>query len=362
MKVAIIGANGFIGNRLVERFHFSGLYEPVSIVRQPASLALPARLGSEWRVGDALDAGSLAKALNGCDAVVHAAIGDPRQIEKMPAVLRAAAAAADISRVIYLSSASVHGQNPPQGSTEEAPLHRKHSLDYNNAKVAAEQTFFAEAEKRGLAAFALRPGVVYGPRSRWIADLATDLLKGRAWLYDGGSGICNGIYVDNLIAAIELCLEAPAEAGGAYLVGDEETITWSEFYQSVADGLGVSRERIHALSELPVFRKSIRERIEKTMTEPWLQALLPAVPGTWKQTAKRVLISCQTSNGTNAWALPRAAAPRITEELALLQLCRCKLPHAKAAQALGYRAPIPFFEAMSRSLCWLRFAMGGAIP
>ena len=43
MNVAIIGAGGFIGNRLVEMFHLGGRHEVVPIVRRPSGLALPAR-------------------------------------------------------------------------------------------------------------------------------------------------------------------------------------------------------------------------------------------------------------------------------------------------------------------------------
>ena len=182
MKIAIIGANGFIGSRLVEVFHLGGQHEVVAVVRQPCSLALPARFALDWRLGDALDAASLANALKGCDAVVHAALGDPAQIELMSAVLCAAAATAGVNRVVYLSSASVHGQNIAPGTTEASPLKTNFPLEYNNAKVRAENSFFAGLRKHRLSGYALRPGVVYGPRSRWITDLVNELRTGRAWL------------------------------------------------------------------------------------------------------------------------------------------------------------------------------------
>ncbi|MDD5199711.1 MAG: NAD(P)-dependent oxidoreductase [Terrimicrobiaceae bacterium] len=356
MKVAIIGANGFIGSRIVEQFYLNGTHTAIPVVRKPASLALPSRFAIGWRLGDALDSGSLAAALNGCEAVVHCAIGDPRQIEQMPAVLCEAAEAAGVNRVVYLSSASVHGQNAPDGSSEESPLHETHSIEYNNAKVRAENAFFSEATKRGIEGYALRPGVVYGPRSRWIADLAAELRGGRAWLYEGGTGICNGIYVDNLIAAIGLCLEAKSGAGQAYLVGDRETTSWADFYHLAADSLGVPRASIHRLPELPVFRKPFRERVENAVAQPWVQSLLPAVPGKVKQVTKTLLSSWNPPRSPDAWSLPSSPQPRITEEMALLQQCHCKLPHTKAAQTLGYEPPVPFAEGMRRSFAWLEFA------
>lgn len=356
MKIAIIGANGFIGSRLVEQFHLAGEDEVIPVVRKPMSLALPARFALDWRLGDALDEASLGRALQGCDAVVHAAIGDPLQIEKMPSVLCAAAAAAGVKRVVYLSSASVHGQNIPAGTVENSPLHTDHSLEYNNAKVRAERSFFAEASKYGLSGYALRPGVVFGPRSRWIADLARELRDGRAWLYEDGGGICNSIYVDNLIHAVRLSLRAASGAGEAYLVGDAETVTWATFYETAAHFVGAPRSSIHSLRQLPAFEKSFKERVEKTVAQPWVQSLLPAVPFKLKRATKNLIASWNPPSSPNAWTLPASPRPQVTEEMALLQQNRWKFPHDKAARALGYAPPVTFAEGMRRSFAWLEFA------
>ena len=355
MKVAIIGANGFIGSRLVEQFHLGQLHTVVPIVRRPASLALPARFAVEWRLGDALDTESLTKALQGCEAVVHAAIGDPAQIEKMPAILCAAAAAAGINRIVYLSSASVHGQNIPIGTNEASALSTDQAMEYNNAKVRAEKSFFSETARYRQSGYALRPGVVFGPRSRWVADLAAEFRDGRAWLYNEGRGVCNSIYVDNLIHAIDCCLRAKDGAGEAYLVGDADRVSWSEFYQTAAAELGIDL-KVHQLTQLPEFSRSFRERVENTVAQPWVQSLLPAVPFKLKRATKTLLASWNPPTAPSAWTLPGTAGPRITQEMALLQQNRWKVPYDKAAKILGYAPPVPFIEAMRRSFAWYRFA------
>lgn len=356
MKIAIIGANGFIGSRLVEHYHLTGLHEVVPVVRKATSLALPARFGLEWRIGDALDVVSLTEAIKGCDAVVHAALGDPLQIERMPSVLCASAAAAGASRVVYLSSASVHGQNIAQGTNENSPLHTSHSLPYNNAKVKAERSFLAEAKRHAVFAYALRPGVVYGPRSRWIADLARELRDGRAWLFQQGRGICNSIYVDNLVAAVSAALTAPDGAGEAFLVGDAETVTWADFYKAVCHGIGIPPETIREVESFPEFNRSLKERVDDVVAKPWMQAVLPAVPFRLKRATKSLLASFTPPAAIEAWSLPAQPGPAITEEMALLQQCRWKIPHDKATRLLGYQPAVPFNEAMRRSTAWLKFA------
>ena len=91
----------------------------------------------------------------------------------------------------------------------------------------------------------LRPGIVYGPRSSWTGGLADEVLRGEAALVDGGQGICNAIYVDNVVHAIRLAASIAAGADGqAYLVGDAETVTWRDLYRPVADALGVDIDRV----------------------------------------------------------------------------------------------------------------------
>lgn len=361
MKIAIIGANGFIGARLVERLHLAGRHQVVPIVRRPAGLALPARFALPWRLANALDPAALATALEGCDAVVHAALGDPRQIEAMPAALAAAAAAARVPRVVYLSTGSVHGQDPVPGTDESTALHTRHSLSYNNAKVRAENSFHAACLRHGLAGFALRPGVVVGPRSRWITDLADDLRSGRAWLLDEGRGVCNSIQVDNLAVAVDAALSAPAARAGAYLVGDEETVSWRDFYATIATGLGLDPAAIPALEPgaIPDFRPGTGARVRAFAAHPAIQTMLPYVPGKLKRTVKTLSAAGKDPAPSGAWELKSGRpAPRVTQELVLLQKCRWKLPHARAASALGYAPAVSFADGLSRSLAWLAFAEG----
>ncbi len=361
MIVAIIGANGFIGTRFVEMLHLDGRHTVVPIVRRASGLALAARFRLDARLGDALDVASLSAALIGCDAAVHVALGDPRQIEAMPGVLCEAAATAGVRRVVYLSSASVHGQAPAPGTTEDTPLHQRHAMDYNNAKVRAEHAFFRACARRRVEGFALRPGVVFGPRSRWIADLAADLRQRRAWLLGEGAGICNTVYVDNLAALVAQCLDAPASAAGAYLVGDAERVTWRDFYHHVATSLGLAHASIHRVTEVPAFAPTARERIARVVAGPLVQTTLPFVPSALKQVTKKLLAALTASAPhSDAWRLPSAPAPRITQELALLQQCQWQLPSARAIERLGYRPPVDFSTAIERSLAWLAFAEGRA--
>ena len=250
-KVAIVGANGFIGSRAVEMFHLLNLAQVRPIVRRYAGLARLARfeLGSQgtaldYRVADAFDQAAMKKGFEGCAFVVHAVAGDSETILGTLAPTYHAAQAAGVKRFIYLSTASVHGQNPAPGSNENSPLNMRQPIAYNNAKVKAEQVLGQLRAQGNVETVILRPGIVLGPRAIWGAHFADALLAGEAYLMQQGRGICNSIYIDNLIHAIYLAMTAPQIDGQAFLVGDQETVTWADVYRPIATALGVDLDQL----------------------------------------------------------------------------------------------------------------------
>ena len=360
MKIALIGASGFVGTRMLEKWVLEGTFEVVPIVRSFSSLAVMARFELPWNVCDVFDPVALAKAFEGCDAVVHAAIGDPGQIEKMAESIYHAAEAARVRRVVVLSSSSVHGQAPPPGTDETSPLHERHIMAYNTAKVRAERILNSLSASGSVEVAMLRPSVVYGPRSRWITDTARQLLDGSACLIRGGEALCNSIYVDNLIQAVELALKVPQAAGEVFLVGDAELVTWRAFYQHIADALGVSMETVRSI-EPPMFPLPLKERVGAITSLPVTQKILPLIPSKLKRLGKVVLANWQEAPSPNAWTLPATTGCAITQELTLLQQCEWRLPIQKAQSLLGYQPEVSFDDAMHRSLAWLKFT-GCPVP
>ncbi len=108
MRVAVIGATGYVGGRLVPELLAAG-HEVRCVARNPERLS-----GVEWRsevdvqAADVLDRDSLDEALAGMDAVyylVHA-MGPDRDFERTDRIgaenTRVAAEAAGVERIIYL--------------------------------------------------------------------------------------------------------------------------------------------------------------------------------------------------------------------------------------------------------------------
>ena len=355
---AVIGASGFIGLRTVEGLHGRDGVNLRPVVRSATSLAVLARRRLDWRIADPRDLPALTEALRGCPVCLHAALGDPVQIERMATIAYRACAAAGVRRLVWLSSASVHGQNPPPGTDESTPLHESHPLAYNNAKVRAERRLEQLARDGRVEVVRLRPGVVFGPRSRWITDAAADLRAGRAGWLGRGRGVCNSIHVDNLVHALRLAATVPAAAGEAFLVGDAETVAWRDFLLPIALHLGLDETAFAEPPPAPLVAERTPPLAALTRTRLY-QRLGDAVPDRAKRLVKGLASAWPApAPARDAWVLPRAPAGRLTLEQTLLQGCAWKLPHAKAARLLGYVPPVPFAAGLAASLEWLDFAEG----
>jgi nucleoside-diphosphate-sugar epimerase len=354
MKIAIIGASGFVGLRLVERLHLEGRAEVIPVVHAFRSLAVLARFALPWRVADATDADALAKALEGCDAVVHAALGDAGQIVAMAEALYPAAQKAGVKRLVALSSAAVHTLTPAAGTNDESAPLVKQKSEYNAAKARAESILTRARETGSVELVQLRPSIIHGPRSRLVADLAQQLLAGSAWLVGDGSAICNAIAVDNLIDAIWLALSTPAADRQTFLVNDRETVTWRDFYSAIAAAVGADLARVHTITP-PEFRESPSQKLARLAAKKSVMAMLPAVPKRVKRFAKAAAAAWPEPSYPDGWKLPAATAPQINEEMCLLQSCRWRFPIAKAERVLGYTPSLSFNDAMQRTAAWLKF-------
>jgi nucleoside-diphosphate-sugar epimerase len=357
MRIAVLGASGFVGGHTLRFLRESGI-EARAVVRNPQSLPND----PDRDVADVCDVYALRHAFRGCDAVVHAALGTDHVIVASVAPVYAAAQAVGVYRLVYISTGSVHGQSPAPGTDETSPLHVRHAFAYNNAKVRAERKLRWLRGRGTVELVMLRPTIVFGPGSRWVFDFARALWAGTACVVDGARGICNSIYVDNLGHAVMLALTRPNVDGHAFLVGDRETVTWRDLYRPIANALGFDFDAVPSVSP-PVVTPSFKERyIQPVRTAEATRWLLSNIPAPVKIEAKRkirmLLRVAVPSRGDGPHAANQqsagAATPSlITPEIAALHRCQWRLPNDKAVRLLGYDPPVTFAEGCRHSINWL---------
>jgi nucleoside-diphosphate-sugar epimerase len=347
-RVAVVGAAGFIGNRTVEMLHRGASIDVVPVVRRAASLALSCRFAIKGVIADATDESSLSRAFQGCDAIVSSVTGSPELITGICRPLVAAAKAAGARRIIHISSQMVHGQSLAPRTTEDTPFPPRQPLAYNRAKAEAEGLMRSAASSAGLGLVILRPGIVYGPRSRWTGGIADDLLAGNAFLLRDRGGACNAVYVDNLVHAIELSLGSSASAGEAFFVNDDQPLSWSDLILPVADALGLEAGAMPRVTLQEVLASSPSRLRE---------IVFPIARNAFRRLPRSL---AHVLRGARSAAIERrphpAAGPCYSREMALLQSNSVHVSNDKAARLLGYRPIVHYAEAMRRSISWLRFA------
>ena len=242
----VTGATGFIGSHIAQRLVRDG-YRVRCLVRPTSDTSLLEELNVELAAGDLTNAPSLQRAVADCTHVIHcgAMVSDwamPTEVVRVNVEgtrnLLTAAAGAAVRRVVHVSSTDVYGY-PGRPEIDETYAARRFRNWYAQTKLLAEAEVRRFAKTRGLDTVVLRPATVYGPRSREVVlEIARAIRGGNMVLIGGGRAIAGLCYVDNVADVAPLALRDEGVRGQVFNVTDGLNITWREFADGLADGLG----------------------------------------------------------------------------------------------------------------------------
>lgn len=176
-RVLITGATGFIGSHVVAAARTVPGLRPRLMTHRTALPASAVPPGAETVYGDLADPATLRGSCEGVDAVIHCASwlgGDEPTARSVNAqgtrALTEEAARCGVTRIVYLSTASVYGRGPftalRPGQAEPAPASAT-SL----TRAAAEQHILAAG------GVVVRPHLVYGAGDRWAVPGLVGLLQ-----------------------------------------------------------------------------------------------------------------------------------------------------------------------------------------
>jgi len=259
MPVAITGATGFLGHYIVSRLAAQGhtcrcWYRPGS----DRGGFEAAERQIEWASGELGDPRAAARLVEGCDAVVHAALYHPQGgfrggegdllefVEKNvlgTLQLIEAARHARVGRFVFISTCAVH-----EKILDDRPLDETHptwaTSHYGAHKAAIEQFVYSFGLGGGYPICALRPTGIYGlarpaEDSKWF-DLVQAVAQGEPIQCRGGG---KEVHAADVARAIEILLTAEGIAGQVYNCYD--LYVSQHEVASIAKRLAGSRSEIH---------------------------------------------------------------------------------------------------------------------
>lgn len=378
-RVLVTGATGGIGGRLVERLVRVEHANVRALVRNPARAVRIARLPIEIVVGDLLDLESLRRAMDGCDIVFHCAFGSSGNEKNQSAVtvdgtrnLLEVASSLNVQRFVHVSSIAIHGIKDEGIIDETEPYDKKQPDIYGLTKGQAEALAFDFYRSRGLPVVVVRPTMVYGPFTKsWTLRVVERMLDGRFYLLGGGEGICNAIFVDDVVEGMLLAATQPDVAGQAFILNGQP-VSFREFYQPLLNALGITEIQEQSISEwsrkkrwkrfvsshmgrLLGYLGSIRAQ-EFYQEVPILRGSIKII----KAVTPRALQNLIWGNIQRVYKARRWPESLYGENQVRIRTSRCIYSPDKARDILGFEAKTSLKEGMACTTDWLKYM--GYIP
>jgi nucleoside-diphosphate-sugar epimerase len=314
MKVLVTGAGGFLGQALVRALGVRGDAVRALVRREEPALARP---GVEVQLGDATDPAALARAVDGVEAVFHLA-GIRRATERdafwrvnvgaTRLLLDACVAhAPGLRRFVLVGSRAA---SPPSatGCREEEPL--RPSEWYGESKAEAERVTFLYRDR--LPVTVARPPRIMGPGDR--ENLLFFKLARAGWaLAFGGDRPLSWIDVDDCAQGLLLLADRPEAVGEAFFLASDQRSSVQGLMLAAAAALGVKARAVDVPGPVLSAAAALAEVASRLSGRQ-----LPLN----RKLARQLLVP--------GWACDTA----------------------KARARLGFTAPTPLADSMSRAARW----------
>lgn len=351
-RVLVTGASGFIGSHLVESLHERGA-QVRAMIRSTSKLGHLEGCAAPRVHASLDDVEAMTAAMQGVDTVYHVAgltaAFSQAEFDRANAAgtanVFAAARAAGVRRVVYVSSLMAAGPSHGAVARREHHVHRTGFTRYGDSKLGGEKIAWQHAQSGAIEAVIVRPPLVYGPRDTdvlqmiksanagiiaqpglgrpaWLSAIhALDLVEGIALAGERGAALPCDPGVEHVLAGhgsphdhVPEHPDQPSGRGIYYFTdGGQHTVT--SFGQVAAAALG---------------RKAMALRF----------------PGP----AVLTVAALNTFVGKLRGKAPALSLDKARGSLSPGWWC----DDSKAVQALGYRPRFPLDQGLEHTVRWLR--------
>ena len=279
MKVLVTGGTGFLGSHIVLALLDAG-HDVRLFVRRPEQVAAtfaPHGVTLEDLVtGDVLDEAAVARALEGCDAVVHAAAVfsfDPRRGSEMLTTNEQAArnmlgqaVAAGCDPVVHISSTVALTRHAP--SNPDLALGDV-DLPYSVSKMRSEEVA-RSLQADGAPVVCVYPGGVFGPHDPYQGEQTHRLgwqVRGLFPLWAAG-----GIHMVDVrdVAAVVAAAMVPGQGPKRYVVPGSH-MTGKMLYAAIHKAIGRRRPMVEMPATLAVAITRTVDALQARLPETWVR-------------------------------------------------------------------------------------------
>jgi nucleoside-diphosphate-sugar epimerase len=251
-KIAITGANGFIGKSLCKTF--SKLNRPfVRIVRSENSLKTLNGINTIF-VGDINSNTNWSESLEDCEVIIHCA-GKAHVMDNKDNLydyykvntegtknLAEQATQAGVKRLVFLSSIKVNGENTDKINIGKK-FYYKDMPDpqdvYARSKLEAEKALWEISSRTGLEVVVVRLPLVYGYGAKGNLSRLIKLIKlGIPLPLSIIKNKRSMIGIDNLINLLIRCIDHPKANGKTFLASDGEDLSTPRLIKLIGSSMG----------------------------------------------------------------------------------------------------------------------------
>jgi uncharacterized protein YbjT (DUF2867 family) len=249
--ILVTGGSGFVGGHVVHELRSRDL--PVRcLVRDLRRGAKLAAWGCELVEGDVTDPQSLARAVDGADAVIHLVAirqGRREQFQRIMVGgtrdLLSAAKAAGVRRFVYMSAL---------GTSEST----KDLVPYYGAKWENEQ----QVQGSGVPYVIFRPSFVFGPDGGILPTFAKlAKLTPVTPIIGRGHQRIQPIWAGDLAKYFAEAVERDEAAGHIFELGGPDVVSWNEFWERLKRARGIRRPSLHIPVGLMKVNALLTERL-----------------------------------------------------------------------------------------------------